>query len=1048
MSSAPSTPAGKSRWGRMGGVMRRASTVLAISRPGTPSEGVGRDSDSVSLRRSTSREIVPQPITLSPPPPGVQQKLPTPIAESPAREAAATTEPEPAVGPSPLAQQTVAPVVTEEPVEMAAPPPAKAPEEEQTSPTGYIPPPVIDSTAGNPGAFTDITESLPQADVVKDPFAPSPPSQPAPVAEVAQVVEELPVAPVAEAREVVDEVPAASTPEVAPVAEVVPAVEPSVPVEVPLPLAESPAPIKEEDAPEPVQPTEASHSYFDKPIVESILDFEVEPSVAEPVADQGEAAQYNSGPGMPVAEPSVEVEPPTDLSRQEPSVPTFVPDHPPEPEPVTPIHDEAAVPVPEVVHEAEDTAQSQPEPERQVVAEILAPTPTVPVYHDSLPSYMTMDDGHAVWGGDVMQSQPVQQAPDFPQPQQHEDAPPARSSVTPIPIPVVHEAESISRQSSIEMPNPHPEPEYTDPFADPIPAIVATDTTLGDAVHEPLIPETHPQMPVPSHEDVKGTIVMPLPPFNEVIPSSERLPLLSRPVSPSKKVHSHNGGAHTHLHTSGAFTPANHASISPLAAPSTSWDLINSSKRNYGACDQLKLHELGWLEYSLPDGTVYYVHPTRKVTTDVNLRSETLLEAVELWLDERKGRDGDNENLAGIEAWLREVKNVGKKKTGGVQVQAPVRKSGASGKGKGGSLTFYFERYWVDHNVRTVVKDDAEDHHLHTVGHVHGKGKKHTSSSSKATHEDQLDLEYRFWSFMEVYPAHCSLPINSKKEAMDILTWAWTDRLLPSAARAIPSPFKQEECQELMNLLKSFGHDHHGDNGIQTRVVARILLRVAQWRQTYFRPNKPLPTDVSKGPQLAPPPRRPFTRALFDFVVSCLCLGIPYLFIERARLSARIDEESGMMRSASPMVLIGACTCLVAAIVLSASVTFLSLPGLDSWARTAGMVAVLFATFTMVATAVAVLRHKADLERPPSVGIEGFMIISRRSVAISLPVVFLAYSIIAFITAIVLYTLRGAAVTDPSSHKHAFEDYTRWTVVGLVGTLAGIVTISMIIFRK
>jgi len=68
-----------------------------------------------------------------------------------------------------------------------------------------------------------------------------------------------------------------------------------------------------------------------------------------------------------------------------------------------------------------------------------------------------------------------------------------------------------------------------------------------------------------------------------------------------------------------------------------------------------------------------------------------------------------------------------------------------------------------------------------------------------------------------------------------------------------------------------------------------------------------------------------------------------------------------------------------AAIVLSASVTFLSLPGLDSVARTAGMVAVLFAAFSMGATGVAVLRHKTDLERPvPHVGVEGLMVISVR----------------------------------------------------------------------
>lgn len=74
---------------------------------------------------------------------------------------------------------------------------------------------------------------------------------------------------------------------------------------------------------------------------------------------------------------------------------------------------------------------------------------------------------------------------------------------------------------------------------------------------------------------------------------------------------------------------------------------------------------------------------------------------------------------------------------------------------------------------------------------------------------------------MEAHPAHTSLPLNSRSEAMDVLTWAWTgmskhsmffpfthafssDRLLPSH-RTVPAPFTQEECQELMSLLRSFG---------------------------------------------------------------------------------------------------------------------------------------------------------------------------------------------------------------------------------------------------
>ena len=66
-----------------------------------------------------------------------------------------------------------------------------------------------------------------------------------------------------------------------------------------------------------------------------------------------------------------------------------------------------------------------------------------------------------------------------------------------------------------------------------------------------------------------------------------------------------------------------------------------------------------------------------------------------------------------------------------------------------------------------------------------------------------------------------------------------------------------------------------------------------------------------------------------------------------------------------------------AAIVLSASVTFLSLPGLDNVARVAGLIAVLFSTFSMASTVVALFKYKADAERAVSlVGTEGLLIIS------------------------------------------------------------------------
>jgi len=314
-----------------------------------------------------------------------------------------------------------------------------------------------------------------------------------------------------------------------------------------------------------------------------------------------------------------------------------------------------------------------------------------------------------------------------------------------------------------------------------------------------------------------------------------------------------------------------------------------------------------------------------------------------------------------MEGWLKESsdKNIKKKKSGW----------GGRKNKKEDDLVF-LERYWVDHHRRSVSKDGEVigygRNHAYTNGHGHhGKGKKQ-AHASKVMEEDRmsklpyygiasnillqdLDSEYRYWAFMEGHPAHLPVSHRAKAEALDVLTWALTDRLLPSH-RAIPPPFTQEECQELKGILKTFNQgeslsvsqlrtlaNHPLQRTNKETMASKLALSLgscfelvsgrhhsvylaanqgtykAQWRQMHFRPNKPLPQDIDFGGRALPVQRRPFRRAFFDFVFSCICLGIPYLFLERARLAGTrtADEESGLLRGPAPMFIIGACTCLM-----------------------------------------------------------------------------------------------------------------------------------------
>ncbi|KAJ4490027.1 hypothetical protein J3R30DRAFT_21936 [Lentinula aciculospora] len=127
----------KSLRSRMGTAMRRTSSILALSRPstpGTPAQGTGgraRSSSITTTNSETSSASRPSVDTSAPTIPPISTPsaimMPSPIAESPAREAAATADEireelrEPKAGPTPLTQVLTASTEPGTPVETVEP---------------------------------------------------------------------------------------------------------------------------------------------------------------------------------------------------------------------------------------------------------------------------------------------------------------------------------------------------------------------------------------------------------------------------------------------------------------------------------------------------------------------------------------------------------------------------------------------------------------------------------------------------------------------------------------------------------------------------------------------------------------------------------------------------------------------------------------------------------------------------------------------------------------------------------------------------------------
>ncbi|KAI9512436.1 hypothetical protein F5148DRAFT_902127 [Russula earlei] len=188
-----------------------------------------------------------------------------------------------------------------------------------------------------------------------------------------------------------------------------------------------------------------------------------------------------------------------------------------------------------------------------------------------------------------------------------------------------------------------------------------------------------------------------------------------------------------------------------------------------------------WQEFSLPDGTHYFANSTLHTITDVDLRNTEKLDAVTRFLDRC-----DKEDLPPPEweLWLRD----------------------------GGEPTTLFipHRAWIHHGSRMVVFERPP-------------------GISKDV--DKIESEYQYWLFMGCHPLHTPLPPGSIDKAINALAWFYASPLKLSSHHR-PSPFSQEECQELLTQLRSFSHTPtHSVSLVRTLVVSTTLGRIVAWRQ-------------------------------------------------------------------------------------------------------------------------------------------------------------------------------------------------------------------------
>ncbi|KAI6043670.1 hypothetical protein EDC04DRAFT_3087867 [Pisolithus marmoratus] len=239
--------------------------------------------------------------------------------------------------------------------------------------------------------------------------------------------------------------------------------------------------------------------------------------------------------------------------------------------------------------------------------------------------------------------------------------------------------------------------------------------------------------------------------------------------------------------------------------------------------------------------------------------------------------------------------------------------------------------------------------------------------------DDRLDDEYRYWSL----------------EAADALHWSCTDRLL-AHPQPIQPPFSKEECQELLRLL----NDPSQQATLSyTRMIARVLLRAA--------------SSQFQTAQTAPARHYRLTHIKAD--------------PDTAHRDRDIDRYTVPWHPT------------LSAIILSASVTLISFPGLDSIARIGGPVAISCSVLSMVTSVLSIFRYEAEMA-------QGSAAVHHAAAAAREGFVFLPDSSLASSS-----TLSGPR---QSISRMQFDEYARWMGVGVLGALTGVLIASVVVSKR
>ncbi|KAG8968549.1 hypothetical protein FRC03_006949 [Tulasnella sp. 419] len=531
--------------------------------------------------------------------------------------------------------------------------------------------------------------------------------------------------------------------------------------------------------------------------------------------------------------------------------------------------------------------------------------------------------------------------------------------------------------------------------------------------------------------------------------------------------------------------------LSPIISPT-----LNFARHKNTSAESLRSERMEselmdiseWTFHTLPSGQIYFSHPKLHVVTDVDIRSsssnlrkisthitrtQASLAAHELSRKHHKkqsfGHDGSpSSSITPIISSHQPINGVGRlvddrlvddtlpgDDTNAWEAEARRLKKEAH-------FTFdktnkqelwirsltvvevadFAPTMWIDHAERTAISRSSK----------FSKGRKYHDEETDEI--EGLDAAIAYWKFMESHSAHAPLPERAMQEAMEILNWSYSDLLL---ARQTPKkakgPFTMAECHELLELLRSITPESVGANTLRTHIASKIHLRYAQHRKSVLLGD----SDEARETSLQHVHQKgPLTSLFGRFFATLFCFGVPFLYVNPAapKHSHTVREESivelGDQSYSGPLIAdspaFAASLTLMATLLITASVGFLSLPGVGDAARLASMLALVFASSSLGASVINLRRRAFSGEHKPLLESRRHRVKEESHPIIrALPLLFSIWAVTGLVTATFLYVFLGSVAEHDGE---VLNDVLKWVLVGVGSAMVMLLFLMLCLSRR